>query len=187
MCDLDDVSKAVKYFKNKKLVLMQCHSEYPLKEKDANISVLGRYRNKFPEIQLGFSDHTLSNHAALTALGFGALVFEKHFTLNKKLKGPDHFYAYEPKEFKKYVDDIRKGFLCLGNSEKELIDSEIKNGRRLGLYAKQKIKKYYFKKNLISFKSPIIGIRKKHLNKYLNKKIIKDVDINKPILKSYFK
>lgn len=188
MCDLDDVEKAVKYFKNKKLVLMQCHSDYPLKEKDANIAVLAKYKRKFPKLQLGFSDHTLSNHSALIALGFGALVFEKHFTLNKKFKGPDHFYSYEPKEFKKYVDDIRRGFICLGSGEKKLINSEITGGRRLGIYAKQKIKKNtILKKNLIYYKSPIIGIRKKYLKNYLNKTLIKDVGINKPILKSYFK
>ena len=187
MCDLQDVKRAVKIFKNKKLILMQCHSDYPLNEKNANVSVLIEYKKHFPQIQLGFSDHTLSNYAAIVAVGLGSMVFEKHITLNKKLKGPDHSYAYEPKEFKKYVEDIKKAFLCMGSNNKKLIKSEIEKGRRLGVYAKVKIKKNtILKKDLVTFQSPIIGIRKKYLYKYLNKKIIKDIKKNKPLLNSYF-
>ena len=57
---------------------------------------------------VGFSDHTMSTDVPSYAVACGAKVIEKHFTLSRKLKGPDHFYALEPKEFKQMVKKIRE-------------------------------------------------------------------------------
>ena len=90
---------------------------------------------------MGFSDHTINNVSSLVSLGFGARIFEKHITLNKKDKGPDNFYALDPKEFKKYVDDIKLGFRSLGKKEKIITVNEKKYGRREGIYLNKNLKK----------------------------------------------
>ena len=97
MSDLDDIKKAVKVCeknKNYNISILQCGSVYPLSYKDVNLNVLKTFKDTFG-YPFGLSDHTLDNLAAITSVGLGATVFEKHFTLSKKMKGPDHFYALE--------------------------------------------------------------------------------------------
>lgn len=172
MCDLDDVTKAYKILKNTKLTIMQCHSVYPLKVNDVNINAIKLFKKKFKNCNFGFSDHTTSNIAAITAVGLGATVFEKHFTLNKKSKGPDHFYSYEPTEFASYVKDINDSFKSLGLTKKYLLKEEKKTGRREGIYLKNSIKKNTkIQRSLIYFKTPALGIRSKYANKMIGKRL----------------
>lgn len=181
MCDLDDVYKAVKLFKNK-IILMQCHSVYPLPIEQSNLNVLKTYKKNFKNIILGFSDHTQSDIPALVSVGLGCKVFEKHITLNRKSKGPDHFYAYNPIQFKSYVKSIHKAFKTLGSNKKEMIKDEKLYGRRFGLYLKNKQKKNtVLKKNMIKICQPALGIRDKHLKKVIGKKLKVDLDAGKPI------
>ena len=187
MCDLDDVRKAIKLINNKNIVLMQCYSSYPLQEKDTNLNVLSTYKKNFNVI-LGYSDHTLGVDSAIVALGLGARVFEKHITLNKKMKGPDHFYAMEPGEFTDYVFRIHEAYKMLGRSEKDLIKFEKKFGRREGLYFKKNLslgQKIY--KSAIEIKKPARGMRSKYINKILNKKLKKKAQKGQPITVDYFK
>lgn len=182
MCDLDDVVKAYRILKNNNLVIMQCSSLYPCNDENVNLNVIKLYKKKFRNVEVGFSDHTTTDTAALVALGLGARYFEKHITENKKNKGPDHFYAYEPKEFINYVKNLRSGMISLGSKNKEILPLEKKNGRRLGIYSKIAIKKNeIIKKKHIYFKFPAIGLRDKEINQVLNKKSKININKNKPI------
>lgn len=182
MCDLGDVVKAVSILK-KNIILMQCHSVYPLPTKDANLNVLKTFKKRFKNVVLGFSDHTMSNIPAITSVSLGALVFEKHFTLNKKFKGPDHFYAYNPTQFKKYVSDIKIAFNSLGSEKKFLLPEEKKFGRRYGLYIKKDQKRNtIITKKMLILKQPALGIRDKYIKKVLGKKLKFDLKANDPIL-----
>ena len=116
---------------------MQCTSLYPTKENDTNLNVLKNYKKKYPDFILGFSDHTISNLNAIVAVGIGCTYFEKHFTLNKKSKGPDHFFAYNVKQFKKYVQDINRAYNCLG--DKKMIHPKEREIGRRGEYMQKKI------------------------------------------------
>lgn len=188
MCDIDDVKKAYNLFKNNDLTIMQCCSIYPLDNIDANLNVLKSYKKKFPKARLGFSDHTSGNIAAITSVGLEVMVFEKHLTLNKKSKGPDHFYALEPKELKNYIKDINTSFSCLGSGKKELLLQEKFYGRREGLYAKidlSKNKKLY-RYNIYS-KRPALGIRSKYIKKIIGLKIKKKIFKDQPIYETYIK
>ena len=77
---------------------------------------------KFP---VGYSDHSNSETAAVMSVCFGASVIEKHFTLNKKAKGPDHKASADPKEFLKYVESIRMAEKILGSNIKKIHNEEI--------------------------------------------------------------
>ena len=136
MSDLQDIKNAVKICednRNFKIVIMQCGSDYPLKHKDVNLKTLATFKSNF-KYHLGYSDHTIAEVAGIASVGFGATVFEKHITLNKKSKGPDHFFAMEPADFKNYIIMIKEAYKCLGTSKKNLLKQERFNSRRKGLW-----------------------------------------------------
>ena len=89
----------------------------------------------------GFSDHTINSTSAVVAVALGAKVIEKHITLDKKMKGPDHFYASEPGEFTQYVKDIRNAEASLGSGNIEMNSKVRAIARRESIYAKTDIEK----------------------------------------------
>ena len=93
---------------NRQVILLHCVSAYPTPLEDCNLNVIKTLKMAF-DVPVGFSDHTLDpTIAPLTAVSIGADVIEKHFTISKKLEGPDHSFALEPLELKKMVEEIRK-------------------------------------------------------------------------------
>lgn len=97
--------------------LMLCTSEYPTPPKDVNARKLLTISEKFPEVILGLSDHTQGTTAAIIATAYGASVFEKHFTLDHNLPGPDHWFSADPVELKEWVEGIQAAYVMLGNAE----------------------------------------------------------------------
>ena len=117
MIDVEEAVGVIESYQNKLISILQCVSEYPLKISKTNLNVIELYKNRF-SYPVGFSDHTLDSISAVTAVGLGARVFEKHITLDKNGIGPDHFYAMNPIEFKSYVKSIKSSFSSLGIKEK---------------------------------------------------------------------
>ena len=177
--EVQEMVKIIKKTKNKKICIMQCTSNYPSIIEDSNINVLKEYK-KFGFI-LGYSDHTTSDISAITALALGAKVFEKHFTLNKKMKGPDHKASVNPKELKKYIENIRLAEKSLGSQIKHPTKNE-KNTRlivRRSLAVSQKMSKgEKVTLEKIKFIRPATGIQIKYLDLVLNKKIKYDLREN---------
>jgi len=98
------------------IILLLCTSEYPTPPEHVNILKLKSLRNIFQNLILGFSDHTQGPLAASLAVALGATVFEKHFTLDKNLEGPDHWFSEDPESLKIWTDSIRNAYTMLGNS-----------------------------------------------------------------------
>lgn len=187
MSDLDDIKKAYKKLLNCKLVLMQCTSLYPTSENDINLNVIKTFKKNFKNVELGFSDHTVTDIAAITSVGMGVRYFEKHITLNKKSKGPDHFYAYEPDEFERYIKNIHSSYSSLGSHQKEINFKIRKVARLKGLYSKVSLKKNkILTKQDIYVKSPAIGLRDKELKLILGKKLRLNIKKDKPIKLEFF-
>lgn len=107
--------RAVDAGKKEDVCLMLCTSEYPTPPKDVNARKLLTMAEKFPEVILGFSDHTQGNIAAVLGVAYGARVFEKHFTLDHNLPGPDHWFSADPKELKAWTKEIRIAYQMLGD------------------------------------------------------------------------
>ena len=188
MSDLDDIKKAYKKLKNSNLVLMQCTSLYPTKDNDVNLNVINTFKKFFKKTELGFSDHTLTDVAAIVAVGMGVRYFEKHITLDKMSKGPDHFYAYEPREFKRYINNIHSAYRILGTDKKEINFNVRKVARLKGLYSKIELKKnQVLSKKDVLVKSPPIGLRKKDLKLILGKKLVKKINKNRPLKLEFFR
>ena len=105
MSNMAEVEKSVKILKKNlknKFILMQCTGSYPAPATDANLMVIQSYKKKFNCI-VGYSDHVMDNKVALGSIAIGAKCFEKHITVNKKLKGPDHRVSMEKKDFVRLV------------------------------------------------------------------------------------
>jgi N,N'-diacetyllegionaminate synthase len=96
-------------------VLLLCTSQYPTPPEDANLAKIGSLRQAFPMIPIGFSDHTQGALASSVAVGLGASFFEKHFTLDHDLPGPDHWFSENPESLGDWVRQIRLSYQLLGN------------------------------------------------------------------------
>ena len=188
MSDLDDIKKAFKILNKSQLVLMQCTSLYPTSKNDVNLNVINSFKKNFKNAEFGFSDHTTSDIAAITAVGMGVRYFEKHITLNKKSKGPDHFYSYEPKEFKRYIESIKDAYRCLGSGNKEVNFKVRKIARLNGIYSRTNLKKNdtLLKKD-IYLDTPAVGLRAKELKLVLRKRLNTNVSKNKPLKIEFFR
>ena len=102
---------------NKNIALTQCTSAYPCNPKISDISIIKEYINKFKVVS-GLSDHTSSIYTSIGAIAYGARIIEKHFTLNKRAKGPDHASSLEPNELKQLVEGCNAVFLASRNNKK---------------------------------------------------------------------
>lgn len=142
MSEIDEAVRTIEAAGNRDLVLMQCITNYPSKIESANVNVLKTYQSAF-EILTGYSDHAPGHVVALASVVIGGRVIEKHFTLNKKDKGPDHPHSMEPHDFRFMVDSIREVERAMGSSRKEVVaeEGETVYVQRRCLYAKQNIKK----------------------------------------------
>lgn len=165
MCDMVDVEEAVNICLaagNSQIMLMQCGAMYPLPIECANLKVIETYAKRFNCIT-GFSDHTLGQTTSTTAIGLGASIFEKHFTLDRNSEGPDHFYALEPDELKSYISGLHEAYKSLGSSIKEMLPKEKELGRREGLYLTRNMSKgEIITEADIAIKRPATGIRERY-------------------------
>jgi sialic acid synthase SpsE len=130
MADLAEIStslKSVGAFDGYPTVLLHTTSQYPTPEKDVNLLKLKTLENTFPNIPLGFSDHTQGSLASSLAVTFGAVVFEKHFTLDNNLSGPDHWFSENPLGLKQWRNNIKKSYVMLGKSTLKPTNIETKN------------------------------------------------------------
>lgn len=124
------------------LVLLQCTSNYPADPENSNIAYLDQLNKSFPQLLTGFSDHTRDHLSAILALARGACYFEKHFTLDQNMPGPDHKASCEPSEMKDYVDAIHRARRVLGQGTKKIMaeEAETRKISRKGAYLLKDIK-----------------------------------------------
>jgi sialic acid synthase SpsE len=115
---------------NKDVVLLQCTANYPIQDNEANLAVINTYRDNF-DILLGYSDHSVGVGAAPFAIPMGAKVVEKHFTIDKSAKGPDHTASLSPEELIDFVMMVRRVDEYMGSSIKKPSSSEFDTRRAL--------------------------------------------------------
>lgn len=132
MCAESDIKQAtdvlIKYGLTKdKISILHCNTEYPTPMKDVNLKAMLSIKKDFG-VEVGYSDHTLGIEVPIAAVAMGAVIIEKHFTLDRTLPGPDHVASLEPDELTQMVKAIRNIELALsGNGIKEPSESELKN------------------------------------------------------------
>ena len=130
MADMNEIKETISQINMKidyPMVLMITTSQYPTPNEDVNVLRLQSIRNEFPNIILGYSDHTEGNLAVSLASVLGAKVFEKHFTIDKNFPGPDHWFSASPSELREWNESIRKSYVMLGDKEVKPTLNELKN------------------------------------------------------------
>jgi N,N'-diacetyllegionaminate synthase len=138
MGTLGEVETALKelgYSDNRKgnYFIFHCTANYPAEYENLNLRAIKILKEAFSDLEVGYSDHTIGSLAAISAATLGATFFEKHFTLDNKMKGPDHSFSTNPIDFKEYVDSIKNTIIALGRAKKMPAKSEakgLKRGRR---------------------------------------------------------
>jgi N-acetylneuraminate synthase/N,N'-diacetyllegionaminate synthase len=180
MATLNEVREAVNTIKkagNNKIILLHCTTNYPCPLQEVNLRAMLTLKKQF-NLPVGYSDHTLGILLPIMAATMGAKIIEKHFTLNKKLPGPDHKASLEPDELKEMVRTIKDVEKAMGSDIKKLTKSEekIKKIVRKSIVAKVDIPKgTKITNNMLVIKRPGIGIKPKYLEKIIGRIVKKDI------------
>ena len=191
MANINEIQQAIKILNKrskKNITLLNCVSSYPTKLENLNLNFMKKLSKIF-KYPIGLSDHTEGEIAAITAVGLGAKIIEKHITFSKQLSGPDHKASMTIEDFEKLVQKIRKVEKVLGKDNKIISNNErqVSKALRKSCVAQRNINKgEIIRKSDISFKRPGIGISPVHLKKIIGKKAKKNIKKDKLILKHSF-
>jgi N,N'-diacetyllegionaminate synthase len=120
MSGMHEIEGAVEIFRGagSEFAVLQCTSAYPCPPERVNLRAMETFRERFG-CPVGLSDHTPDIYTSIAAVALGAVAVEKHFTLSKRLYGPDHHASLEPDELARLVEGIREVEAALGSGEKE--------------------------------------------------------------------
>ena len=131
---MEDVERAVDAILpiNPQLCLLQCTAAYPVESEDLNLRVITSFRERFPDLVIGLSDHQSGYTMSLLGYMLGARVIEKHFTLNHAWKGTDHAFSLMPDGMRRLVRDLRRAPAALGDGVKRPLDCEESAIRKMG-------------------------------------------------------
>lgn len=164
---------------NDQLVVLHCTSVYPCQDYSLlNLNVLRSFQAMF-DFPVGYSDHTIDPIIApVAAVAMGAKIIEKHITLDRSMKGPDHSFALEPDELNCMVDAIRKTEQSIGSANRQMLPEEVEVARlgRRSLVAKRDIKTGdHISAEDLAIKRPGTGIEPRCLNLVIGRTARRDI------------
>lgn len=199
--EIDEAVETVRSTGNKNLAVLHCNSSYPSAHSEVNLKFMKTLKTLY-QIPVGFSDHTTDLLSSKSAIALGADIVERHFTLNKRMEGPDHLLSSEKEELKDLVrskknyrnfnlwfksqsaSDKNKISLIIGDGIKKIQPNEYItiNSQKKSLYAKKDIKKNErFSKSNIVIKGPAGGLLPKYISVLINKKAKSGIQKDEPI------
>ena len=177
---LEDVQRAYDTVMpiNPRLCLMQCTCGYPAEFAELDLRVISTYREQFPDVVIGFSGHDNGIAMPLAAYMLGARIIEKHFTLNRAMKGTDHRFSLEPVGMKKMIRDLQRVRIALGDGRKKVYASEanpvLKMGKKL-VAARDLAAGHVLTAGDIAIKSPGDGLPPYYLDQIIGQTLSRDV------------
>ena len=186
MSTMNDINSALNVFLNNgisrnHITILHCNTEYPTPMNDVNLLAMLDIGNQF-NTSIGYSDHTLGIEIPIAAAALGAVVIEKHFTLNRSLPGPDHSASLEPKELSLMVKSIRNIELAIsGSGKKEPSKSELKNivNARKSIHLSKNIKQgHVLGEDDLTMLRPGDGVSPMDMDEIIGLKVIKDLSRN---------
>lgn len=183
LSEIDEAVRTIEATGNRNLILMQCITNYPSKIESANVNVLKTYQSAF-DVLTGYSDHASGPVVALASVVLGGCVIEKHFTLNKKDKGPDHPHSMEPQDFRQMVDYVREVERAMGSTRKEVVaeEGETVYVQRRCLYAKRNLPKgHIMTEEDIDVLRPALGIPPKYKSVIIGKTCKENIEKGQPL------
>ena len=175
--EINDVVKIYQNNKNNNFSLLHCTSNYPCSDRSVNMRNILTLKKTYNCV-VGYSDHSIGNLASITSLAYGAQIIEKHFTLNKKMKGPDHFASINPFELKILVSDIRRTEKILGSYIRKVQPEELsmrKVSRKSLTYKKKFLPGHIIENRDLTSIRPGTGILGNKIKFFIGKRIKKKV------------
>lgn len=180
--EIEEAVKTLKKYGNGGMALLKCTSAYPSLPEEMNLNTIADMIEKF-KLPVGLSDHSMEAAIPVAALGLGACIIEKHFTLSRKVPGPDVTFSLEPDEFREMVRSIRIAEKALGKVSYKASSAE-KHSRvfRRSLFAVEDIKKgeKFTKKNIRVIR-PSYGMHPRSYDTVLGKKALCAISRGTPL------
>jgi len=155
------------------LMLMHCVSLYPTPDDAANLKRIQALAERYPDIAIGYSDHTLGNEAAQAAVALGALAIEKHFTTDRNLPGPDQAMSSDPKDFSALVKSVRRAAKMLGEGaiDPGAPEKDARVEFRRGIVACQAIPAdTVITRDMLALKRPAHGLHPRYLEEIIGRR-----------------
>jgi N-acetylneuraminate synthase/sialic acid synthase len=183
---MDDVRRAYETVMplNPRLCIMQCTCGYPAEFAELDLRVITTYREIFPDVVIGFSGHDNGIAMPLAAYMLGARIIEKHFTLNRAMRGTDHRFSLEPVGMKKMIRDLQRCRMALGDGRKKVYASEaspvLKMGKKL-VAARDLTAGHVLTAADIAIKSPGDGLPPHYLDQVLGMALARDLRADESI------
>ena len=180
MSSLAELEKAIVLIRenNEDIILLQCSSEYPCPYDSVGLNLIGEFRERF-DLPVGLSDHTLTIYTAIAAVTLGACVIEKHFTLSKKMYGPDSKFSLVPEEFRQLVEGVRAVEAALANpvgKDDTSKYSQMKTTFQKSITSAMEIpRSTIIKAEMISLRKPGNGLQPERYNDVIGKKARRDI------------
>lgn len=185
---LYEIEEAVAWMKpyNIDIALLHCVLNYPTDDSSANLGMIQGLIRKFPDIVIGYSDHTLPKDMRTleTAYILGAKILEKHFTHDKSLPGNDHYHAMDVQDLKYFKQRLISLYSLIGENEKRSLESEeiSRENARRSLVTTRKLQsgdKISLKD--LTYKRPALGISPKFIENVVGKVLRTDIDEDVPL------
>ena len=179
MAEKKEISKTINFLKlkTKNLALLHCISEYPTKTKDSQLSSLNEL-NRLKYVY-GFSDHTIGMEASLAAVAMGSKIIEKHITLDKNMRGPDHKCSLECKDLKIFIETLKDVIKSVNHHKRKITPNEKLTSRlvKKSIYYNENLEKNSLlkEKDLIAMRPRLNGISPSYFKKFIGKKLRKNV------------
>ncbi len=186
MASMDEVGRAHALVRelNGSIGLLQCTSTYPSRFEEIDLRVIETYRAAFPEAVIGYSGHERGISVSAVAVALGAKIVERHFTLDRTMKGGDHAASLEPQGFAKMVRDIRHVEEALGSADKRMHKTEAPIRLRLAksVVTAERIRRgETIERNALTTKGPGTGISAAHLDEVIGRKAARDLEPDRVI------
>ena len=181
--DIEEAVNTVLEAGNPNLILLHCVSSYPASAAETNLRMIPRLAESF-QVVSGFSDHFPESFLVPPAIALGARVIEKHVTLDRSMKGPDHIFSLEPFELKSMVEQAKATFTALGNGIKAISASEYRTVQRLRrtVFARVAIPAgITITQEMLIIKSPGIGILPKYIDLIVGRQARTFIDADHPV------
>jgi sialic acid synthase SpsE len=182
MCTMDEVRESVTAIRSQgvgQLMLLHAVTSYPTHPEHVNLGAMQAMMREFPDLAVGYSDHTIGPVACICAAAMGARILEKHFTWDTQAPGPDHMLSADPSEMKSIVDAVRSFEIMRGDGHKHPAASEAKtrtNNRKSIVMARTAAAGEPLTADHLAIKRPGYGIAPKHFQEVIGRRPIQALE-----------
>jgi len=181
MCTLEEVRESVDVMLaqgNSRITILHAITAYPTHREDVNLRAIQTLKTAFPQLAVGYSDHTMGPTACICAAAMGAQMLEKHFTCDKGAEGPDHMHSADPDEMRYLVDSVRAFEIMKGSGIKMPAKAEQgtrRNNRKSIVLSRDVKAGECIDGDAVDIKRPGYGIQPKYMEQIIGRKAARDL------------